>query len=209
MTSSIVYNTTNINYINKVSFMKNKPKKNVRRASSLMQRHNTKVSNPNFENSSSNFALDNRKNVDQIKNDKNDIKQMEPESFISTKNIMKFNKRSAKKKSSVSYIKSSNNIKHFEISPIKFNPIDTSMNGKPSNYETTKDIPRRLRMKRRNSVLISAGLNRGKRKKDNLLSLIDYNIQRTNQKLNDPEAFYNDYFHNILKKEKEKTKKKQ
>ena len=83
------------------------------------------------------------------------------------------------------------------------------MNGKPSNYETTKDIPRRLRMKRRNSVLISAGLNRGKRKKDNLLSLIDYNIQRTNQKLNDPEAFYNDYFHNILKKEKEKTKKKQ
>ena len=27
-----------------------------------MQRHNTKVSNPNFENSSSNFALDNKKN---------------------------------------------------------------------------------------------------------------------------------------------------
>ena len=209
LASSIVYNTTNINYINKVSFMKNKPKKNVRRASSLMQRHNTKVSNPNFENSSSNFALDNKKNVDQIKNDKNDIKQMEPESFISTKNIMKFNKRSAKKKSSVSYIKSSHNIKHFDISPIKFNPIDPSINGKPSNYETTKDIPRRLRMKRRNSVLISAGLNRGKRKKDNLLSLIDYNIQRTNQKLNDPEAFYNDYFHNILKKEKEKNKKKQ
>ena len=43
-----------------------------------------------------------------------------------------------------------------------------------------------------------------------MMTLIDYNIQRTNQKLNDPDAFYNNYFNNILKEEmKEKSKKKQ
>ena len=64
-------------------------------------------------------------------------------------------------------------------------------------------------MKRGNSVLIASHIYKGKRKKeDDLLSLIDYNIQRTNQKLNDPELFYNNYFSNILKEEKEKIKKK-
>ena len=64
-------------------------------------------------------------------------------------------------------------------------------------------------MKKRNSVLIASHIYRGKRKKeDDLLSLIDYNIQRTNQKLNDPDVFYNNYFSNILKEEKEKIKKK-
>ena len=64
-------------------------------------------------------------------------------------------------------------------------------------------------MKRRNSVLVPSGLKTKRKKEDNLLSLIDYNIQRTNQKLNDPDAFYNNYFNNILKEEKEKNKKKQ
>ena len=64
-------------------------------------------------------------------------------------------------------------------------------------------------MKRRNSVLVTNNFSRGKRKKeDNLLSLIDHNIQSTNQKLNEPEVFYNNYFSNILKEEKEKIKKK-
>ena len=71
---------------------------------------------------------------------------------------------------------------------------------------TTKEIPRK---KRRNSVLVSNNFSKGKRKKeDNLLSLINYNIQSTNQKLNEPEVFYNNYFNNILKEEKEKIKKK-
>ena len=58
-------------------------------------------------------------------------------------------------------------------------------------------------------LLISSGLSKGKKKKDNLLSLIDYNIQSINQKLNDPDSFYSNYFKNILKeKMKEKNKKK-
>ena len=76
------------------------------------------------------------------------------------------------------------------------------------NYETAKDIPRKGRV-RRHSVLITSGISKVKKKKDDLLSLIDYNIQRTNQKLNDPEQFYSSYFNDILKEEmKEKNKKK-
>ena len=47
-----------------------------------------------------------------------------------------------------------------------------------------------------------------RKKEDTLLNLIDYNIQRTNQKLKDPDGFYSSYFSNILKEElKEKNKK--
>jgi hypothetical protein len=37
-----------------------------------------------------------------------------------------------------------------------------------------------------------------KRKKDNLLSKIALNIQKTNQNLNNPEEFYNNYFNSLL-----------
>ena len=86
-------------------------------------------------------------------------------------------------------------------------PVE-NLTGRALNYETTKELPRKSRA-RRHSVLISSGLSKVKKKKDNLLSLIDYNIQRTNQKLNDPGGFYSNYFNNILKEEmKEKNKKK-
>ena len=40
--------------------------------------------------------------------------------------------------------------------------------------------------------------NRIKRKKGDLLSKINFNIQKTNQNLNNPEEFYSNYFHSIL-----------
>ena len=209
VTSSIVYNTTNINYINSVQFMKNKPKKVIKKSSSLINKGAPISIDGNSEKASAYYTKVNRNSVSQIKSD---IKPFENEFYgKSTKNTVKFNfnTKFAKKKQSepLIKIKSSNNIQSFNISHHKsFNLIDDSLTGRAMNYETTKEIPRR---KRRNSVIISSGLSKGRKKKDNLLSLIDYNIQRTNQKLNDPDGFYSNYFSSILKEEmKEKNKKK-
>ena len=209
-TSSIVYNTTNINYINSVSFMKNKPKRLIKKSSSLMERvvDPIKIEN-NSDNASANFRTNNIKAVSQIKNDS---KLIEGEFYgRSTKNTVKFNfnTRFGRKKQSEPLIKSSNNIKAFDPSYHKpFNIFDDNLTGRQFNYETTKEIPRRSKAKR-HSVIVSSGLPKGKKKKDDLLSLIDYNIQRTNQKLNDPDGFYSNYFNKILKEEmKEKNKKK-
>ena len=210
LTSSIVYNTTNINYINSVSFMKNKPKKLIKKSSSLINRPPPiPIDNTISDNISANFGSNNKKIIGQIKNDN---KQTESEfNGLSNKNNVKFNfnSRFGKKKASEPLIKSSNNIK-FDVSNHKpFNFMDDPISVRVVNYETTKEIPRRPKMKRRNSVLISTGISKGRKKKDNLLSLIDYNIQRTNQKLNDPDVFYSTYFNNILKEEmKEKNRKK-
>ena len=43
--------------------------------------------------------------------------------------------------------------------------------------------------------------NKTKKKKDNLLSKINFNIQKTNQNLNNPDEFYSNYFHSILEEE--------
>ena len=206
VTSSIVYNTTNINYINKVSFMKQKTKKTIRQSSSLINRNNSIISYSDIENASINVKADNNKKVNFP--NKNDNKHLEKEFIQSSKNNIKFN-RLGRKKASMPYIKSTNNIKHFDISHHKsFNIFDGSLTGRALNYETTKEIPRRSKLKRRSMLIRSISKTRRK-KEDNLLNLIDYNIQRTNQKLNDPDAFYNNYFNNILKEEKEKNKKKQ
>ena len=206
VTSSIVYNTTNINYINKVSFMKQKTKKTIRQSSSLINRNNSIISYSDIENASINVKADNNKKVNFP--NKNDNKHLEKEFIQSSKNNIKFN-RLGRKKASMSYIKSTNNIKHFDLSHHKsFNIFDGSLTGRALNYETTKEIPRRSKLKRKSMLIRSISKTRRK-KEDNLLNLIDYNIQRTNQKLNDPDAFYNNYFNNILKEEKEKNKKKQ
>ena len=208
MASSIVYNTTNINYINSVSFMKNKPRK-IRKSSSLMNRNKSSIMiHPNEDKASDNLILDNKRYISQ---NKVDNKKFETE-FVngSSRNSVRFNNKFARKKPSETYVKSSIDIKHIDINHHKsFNLNDDTLSVKNNNYETTKEIPRRTRMKRRNSVLVTNNFSRGKRKKeDNLLSLIDHNIQSTNQKLNEPEVFYNNYFSNILKEEKEKIKKK-
>ena len=41
-----------------------------------------------------------------------------------------------------------------------------------------------------------------KKKKENLLLKIDLNIENTNQKLNNPEEFYSNYFNNILENQR-------
>ena len=41
-------------------------------------------------------------------------------------------------------------------------------------------------------------INKTKKKKDDLFSKINLNIQKTNENLNNPEEFYSNYFHSIL-----------
>ena len=209
VTSSIVYNTTNINYINRVSFMKQKTKKTMRQSSKLINKNNTILSYSDLENDSMNLKADNNNNNKKVNfQNKNNNKLLEKEFIQSSKNNIKFN-RLGRKKASMPYIKSTNNIKHFDFSHHKsFNILDGSLTGRALNFETTKELPRRSKIKR-NSVLVRSISKIRRKKEDNLLNLIDYNIQRTNQKLNDPDAFYNNYFNNILKEEKEKNKKKQ
>ena len=209
--SSIVYNTTNINYINSVSIAKNKPRRFLKKSSSLIERV-APISIDNYsENSSAHFAKDKKKGNNLFKNDD---KPFENEFYgRSAKNTVKFNfnPKLAKKKQSepLIKIKSSNNVQLDNISHHRsINLNEENLTGRALNYETAKDIPRKGRV-RRHSVLITSGISKVKKKKDDLLSLIDYNIQRTNQKLNDPEQFYSSYFNDILKEEmKEKNKKK-
>ena len=122
-------------------------------------------------------------------------------------NNIKFNNKLFRKKTPNIRYGSSKNLKNYDISHHNsFNINSASFAKREMNFETSKEIHRKPKAKRRSSILIPT--QKSRKKKDNLLSLIDYNIQRTNQKLNDPDGFYSSYFSNILKEElKEKNKK--
>ena len=53
----------------------------------------------------------------------------------------------------------------------------------------------------KNSSLMVSPFIKPKRKKDNLLSQINFNIQKTNQNLNNPDEFYSNYFNFLLEGE--------
>ena len=53
---------------------------------------------------------------------------------------------------------------------------------------------------RRNSVEINPDI-KSKKRNNNLLSKIAFNIQKTNQNLNNPDEFYSNYFNSLLKGE--------
>ena len=50
--------------------------------------------------------------------------------------------------------------------------------------------------------------NKSNKKKDNLLSLINFNIQKSNLNLNNPDEFYSNYFNFLLEGEIEKNNQK-
>ena len=80
-----------------------------------------------------------------------------------------------------------------------------SLSKKKTLNNSSKELPKRIVRKRRNSLMVMNAPKNGK-KKGNLLSLINFNIQKTNQKLNNPDQFYNNYFASILEGEIEKKK---
>ena len=73
---------------------------------------------------------------------------------------------------------------------------------------SSQDLQKKLVKKRRNSVIINFPNNKNNKKKDNLLSLINFNIQKSNQNLNNPDEFYSNYFNFLLEGEIEKNNQK-
>ena len=203
--SSIVYNTTNINYINSVSFLKNKPKRAIKKSSSNLIAEKTASIFSTQDNHSVNYIISKKKNL----RGSNINLETEISSHINSCKInnIKFNNKLFRKKTPNIRYGSSKNLKNYDISHHNsFNINSASFAKREMNFETSKEIHRKLKAKRRSSILIPT--QKSRKKKDNLLSLIDYNIQRTNQKLKDPDGFYSSYFSNILKEElKEKNKK--
>jgi hypothetical protein len=84
-----------------------------------------------------------------------------------------------------------------------------SFNTNINNFNnSSKDLQKKLAKKRRNSVVINFPNNKNNKKKDNLLSLINFNIQKSNQNLNNPDEFYSNYFNFLLEGEIEKNNQK-
>ena len=66
------------------------------------------------------------------------------------------------------------------------------------NYINNSIIDFQKKIKaRKNSSVVNAFI-KPRRKKENLLSTINFNIQKTNQNLNNPEEFYSNYFNSLL-----------
>ena len=197
MASSIVYNTTNINYINNISTIKDKSQKKIRKTISGIVKKNNAI------NIYSDF--DNNNNKRYSSQNRIDFRYLKNKHLHSlTKDNFKFNSKFTRTSKYETFINSnsSNNIKQSNIN-------DDLINNKMFDYRTTKEIPRRFKINKGNTTLINTNLTRKRKTKDNLLMQINNNIKRTKQKLNDPDAFYNNYFNDILKEEmKEKNKSK-
>ena len=83
---------------------------------------------------------------------------------------------------------------------------------KPRNYMSTKNIYSFYTLNEKNKKSLNKkgsllSKNPNKKKKDNLLSKINLNIQKTNQNLNNPDEFYSNYFHSLLGSEPGKNNK--
>ena len=195
--SSIVYNTTNINYINNISTIKNKSQKRIRKTISGFVNKNNTI---NIYSD-----LDNNINKGYSSQNRIDFRYLKNKHFhSSTKDTFKFNSKFGRTSKYDTFFNSnsSNNVKQLNI--------NDDINNKMFGYRTTKEIPRRFKINKGNTVLINTNLTRKRKNKDNLLMQINNNIKRTKQKLNDPDAFYNNYFNDILKEEmKEKNKSKE
>ena len=180
LTSSIVHNTTKINYINNIPFLKN-----------------------NIKKPQKSISTEEVKKI--ISVDTNTEKKSKDYNKIFQRNINQFRNKFSIKKSSKSFVNTPKYTNHLNIYHNKsLNSFDIS---KDFNLQTRKVVTRRAKTKRKNSFIISS--SKARKRKDSLLTLIGYNIKTTNQQLNDPDVFYNNYFNNILKEEmKEKNKKK-
>jgi hypothetical protein len=84
----------------------------------------------------------------------------------------------------------------------KGNFLERQMSAKDLFYFNTnlisssKDLHKKLKTKK--SFKNLSPFYKSKKKKEDLLLKIDLNIENTNQKLNNPEEFYSNYFNNIL-----------
>ena len=185
--TSFIYNRNNITNIQK------KKTRKKRSSNSLMSKRSKTINNSNtqmFERSSSFY--DN--NIAKIRKSKNKFQTgIGSDLFGNSPLINKL----GKKKLGPNGLSFKNN-----------NAIISNYNTNISTFNnSSKDLQKKLAKKRRNSVVINFP-NKNNKKKDNLLSLINFNIQKSNQNLNNPDEFYSNYFNFLLEGEIEKKNQK-
>ena len=104
-----------------------------------------------------------------------------PSKYMSTKNFGM--RKSLSQKSLVD-----KNIKFYNISDAEDNNI--------IKKSSIIDFQKKIKVIRKNSTFLPKF--NSKKKKDNILSRINFNIQKTSQNLNNPDEFYSNYFNSIL-----------
>ena len=86
-----------------------------------------------------------------------------------------------------------------EISDKNANKINIINNNINYINNSIIDIQKKVKGKRQSAAILSPFIKK-KKNKNNVISQINFNIQKTNQKLNNPDEFYSNYFNSILGK---------
>ena len=84
--------------------------------------------------------------------------------------------------------------------------MKSNKNNNNNNYIKNRTIDIQKKLKGYKIAHILSPSMKSKRQKNNLLSQININIQKTNQKLNNPDEFYSNYFNSILKNRQNKKR---
>ena len=189
--------SSNLNYSQNLKNIKNKPKKKIRNCSSLMSRRSRTI-NTNSQSLMHNSSFnDNNLKSKKINNKfKTGIgAELFEHSHMNMRIINKFGNRKIANKG-LQYKFSNNNINNINI-----------INNNNIFNNSSKELQKRLNKTRRNSLVVSK-FQRSQKKKDSLLSQINFNIQKTNQNLNNPDEFYSNYFNFLLEGERERKNQK-
>ena len=174
-----------MNKLSSLQLLKNKNKKKIKNFSNLMSKRSRTINSnsQSFKHSSSFNETNN------LKYRKNKYKTgIGYELFDNSHtNIKMINKLSNKRKSSKSLL---------------FGNLNLLNNNNKVTFNNSKEIQKKINKKRRNSIIIT---HFPQNKKKDLLSQINFNIQKTNQNLNNPDEFYSSYFNFLLEGELEKN----
>ena len=92
-----------------------------------------------------------------------------------------------------------------EISDKNANKINIINNNINYINNSIIDIQKKVKGKRQSAAILSPFI-KSKKNKNNVISQINFNIQKTNQKLNNPDEFYSNYFNSILKNRQNKKR---
>ena len=190
--------SSNLNYsqnFNNLKSIKNKPKKKIRNCNSLMSKRSRTI-NSNSQSLKHNSSF----NDNNLKSKKINYKtgigiELFDHSHMNLRMINKFGNRKITSKG-LQYKFSNNNINNINI-----------INNNNIFNNSSKELQKRLNKKRRNSLIVSK-FPRNQKKRDSLLSQINFNIQKTNQNLNNPDEFYSNYFNFLLEGERERKNQK-
>ena len=188
------FSSSNLNYssnLNSLKYFKNKVKKKIRNCSSLLSKRSRTInSNTQSLEKTSSFYENNYK----YKKSKNKFKTgIGPELFENTRMNMGMTNKFGNKKLNGKPLLFKNN-----------NNNISSLNNANAFNNSSKELQKKLIKKRRNSLIIT-NFPKIKKKKENLLSQINFNIQKSNQNLNNPDEFYSCYFNFLLEGEIEKN----